>query len=96
MRLAKILTSLGIYGHLWPQSDRSEGCPRCSPIVNSEDEVCSIPVCDRIVYAMGFCNGHYQRALKLRSENADRTEWFEKMHSPINRKRKNKREKKKE
>tara|TARA_R100000458_G_C8230125_1_gene212069 strand:- start:200 stop:508 length:309 start_codon:yes stop_codon:yes gene_type:complete len=93
MKLDKILTKLGIYGHLWPRNNILGNYSRYTPIAkkpNPSNGVCSIPICDRFVYAKGFCNSHYQRALKLHASHADRTEWFETMNSPIRKKKRKK------
>ena len=86
MRLDKLLTKLGIYGQKRAYISDNWREPR--------PEVCEVEICDRPVYTLSWCNAHYQRALKLRREGADRMQWFEAMNSPIREKKKNEGEKK--
>ena len=83
MKLDKMLTKFKIYG----QKKRFYILPERNPLRKSPADQCEIAICDNIVYAKGFCNSHYQRALKLNKKGVDKTQWYEAMNTPIRKKK---------
>jgi len=85
--LDKILTKLGIYGHKRPHEAFGPVGMKQNETYKKGHPHCGVDLCERIVYAKGYCNPHYQRALKLYNKHADRTEWFSVMNKPIKKKK---------